>query len=393
MIRVLELRSVRGTGGGPEKTILLGARQHDSRRFAVTVCYIRDERDEVFGIDERARRAEVDYVEIRERHSFDRSIWRQLLDVIAARRIDIIHGHDYKTNLLALLLARRSGAVAIGTAHGWTGQSARERYVYYPAERRLLARFPKVIAVSSDVRNELVRAGADPACVDVILNGIDPDMFQRTTERRDATRRALGLTDRHIVVGAIGRLEQQKRFDLLMEACARLRADHPDLVLTIVGDGSLMDDLSWVNARLGLGDACRMLGHRLDVADLHCAFDLFVQSSDYEGTPNSVLEAMAMETPIVATDAGGTRELAEPDVHGIIVPCGDVPALENGIRSILRDPAAARLRVAAARARVEDELSFAMRTRRLEQVYDQLMANRDHSREPARADAVRVPHA
>ena len=67
-------------------------------------------------------------------------------------------------------------------------------------------------------------------------------------------------------------------------------------------------------ARLGIGDICHFLGHRHDVTALHHAFDLFVQSSEYEGTPNAVLEAMAMETPIVATDVGGTREVAIPDV-------------------------------------------------------------------------------
>ena len=70
MTRVLELRSVRGTGGGPEKTILFGAARHDRERFAITVCYIRDARDEIFGIGERARALGLDYVEVIERHFF-----------------------------------------------------------------------------------------------------------------------------------------------------------------------------------------------------------------------------------------------------------------------------------------------------------------------------------
>ena len=115
MISVLELRSVRGTGVGPEKTILFGAERHDRRRFRITVCYLRDLRDEVFGIDERARTLGLDYVEVRERHSFDVRIWSQLTALAAERRFDIVHGHDYKTNLLAWLLARRTGAVAMAS--------------------------------------------------------------------------------------------------------------------------------------------------------------------------------------------------------------------------------------------------------------------------------------
>src|SRR5450759_4513640 len=106
-IRVLELRSVRGTGGGPEKTILLGAARADRSRFAVPVCYIRDLRDDVFEIDRRARASAVDYVEISERHSFDPAIWGALRRLVHERQIDIVHAHDYKTDLLAWALADR----------------------------------------------------------------------------------------------------------------------------------------------------------------------------------------------------------------------------------------------------------------------------------------------
>ena len=75
--------------------------------------------------------------------------------------------------------------------------------------------------------------------------------------------------------------------------------------------------------QLGIAPACRFLGQRDDVGDLHHAFNLFVQSSDYEGTPNAVLESMALETPVVATAAGGTAEVLRDGVDGLIVPTGD----------------------------------------------------------------------
>ena len=131
-LRILELRTVRGTGGGPEKTILLGTARTDAAHYAITVCYVRDERDAVFHIDRRAQDLPVDYVEVRERNSFDPHIWSQLTALIATRRIEIVHSHDYKTDLLAWLIAKRRGIVAMATAHGWTGHSARERWVYYP---------------------------------------------------------------------------------------------------------------------------------------------------------------------------------------------------------------------------------------------------------------------
>lgn len=380
MTSVLELRSVRGTGGGPEKTILHGAALHDADRFAITVCYVRDLRDEVFGIDARAEALGLDYVEVRERHSFDPGIWRQLVTLARDKRVDIIHGHDYKTNLLAWRLARHVGAQAIATSHGWTGQSFRERRVYYPADRWVLRRLLRVIAVSSDVRRQLVEAGARPERVTVLLNGIDPAAFRRDPLRRAPVRQALGLSPTDVVIGAVGRLERQKRFDLLLDVFFRMRATHSPLRLVIVGDGSLKVELERQAEFLGVAGACVFTGHRLDIADLHNGFDLLVQSSEYEGTPNAVLEAMAMETPLIATDVGGTSELALPGAHGVIVPGRDPEALRQAIESVLADPAGARRRAEAARRRVEGALSFGQRTRTLETIYEALVSGRAPTR-------------
>ncbi len=146
-------------------------------------------------------------------------------------------------------------------------------------------------------------------------------------------RASLGIAADHIAIGAVGRLEPQKRFDLLLEAFAVVHARKPEARLIIAGDGSLNKPLTDQRNALGLQDSVIMAGHVTDVIGLHHAFDLFVQSSDYEGTPNSVLEAMAMETPIVATEAGGTAELVHDGEHGRIIPIGKVDRLISGDRS------------------------------------------------------------
>jgi glycosyltransferase involved in cell wall biosynthesis len=371
-LRILELRTVRGTGGGPEKTILLGTARTDASRYAITVCYIRDERDPVFQIDRRAGDLPVDYVEVRERTSFDLDIWPQLKSLVAARRIDIVHAHDYKTDLLAWLLARSTGIVPLATAHGWTGHSVRERLLYYPADRWVLARLPRVVAVSSEIRQTLIRAGAKPGNVTVVLNAIDPVMFKRSASEEPEARARFGLRPDEFVIGAVGRLEPQKDFPRLIDAFARIVPEMPRARLVIAGDGSLRAELQAQIERLGLQRTCRLLGHVDDVRMLHHAFDLYVQSSIYEGTPNAVLEAMALESPIVATDAGGTAELARHGQEGLIVPYSDTDALVHALMAATRDEAATRARVAAARRRVETDLSFETRMHRLEAIYDEL---------------------
>jgi glycosyltransferase involved in cell wall biosynthesis len=329
----------------------------------------------VFSVGAKASALGVDYVEVLERHSFDPSAWADLRRVVRDRRIDIVHAHEYKTDLVALFLAKTEGVLPLATAHGWTGHSKRERWIYYPIDRRLLSRFPQVIAVSGEIKRTLVRSGVKPENVSTILNGIDHDVFRRDRAREADQRRELGLTAREIVIGSVGRLEPQKRFDLLFDAVARVRVACPDVCLVLVGDGSLRANLEARARALFPPGHCLMLGERSDVRELHHAFDVFVQSSDYEGTPNAVLEAMALETPIVATDAGGTAEIVHDQVHGLIVAPSNVSALIEAINCALRDRQGAAARAAAARRRVEQTLSFDARMRAVEDVYAALMSS------------------
>jgi glycosyltransferase involved in cell wall biosynthesis len=373
-VRILELRSVTGAGGGPEKTILNGAHLADPARFAVTVCYLRAARDAKCDIAARAAALKLDYVEIEEESSYDPLVWTQLRRLAYERGIDIVHAHDYKTDLLALLLARAEGVIPITTAHGWTGHSWRERRLYYPVDKQLMRRFKFVIAVSDQIRSELIRAGVQEERVRVILNGIDPDAFQRDRTKEASAREAMRVSARDIVVVAAGRLESQKRFDLLIEACAHVHRRHPALRLLIAGEGSLRSELEQLAGRV-LPGACTLLGHCRDIRPLHHAANLFVQSSDYEGTPNSVLEAMALETPVVATAAGGTAQVAVHGLHALIVPPGDVTALAAAIERAIVDPTATNERVARARRRVKGSLSFANRMAAVESIYDEAIAS------------------
>ncbi len=374
-LRVLEFRSAEGAGGGPEKTILMGAARTDPERFAVTVCYIRDHRVPGFSIAARAHQLGVaDYVEIPQRRLIDPAVWRAARRLLRERRFDIIHAHDYKTDLITLLLARTEKVIPLATAHGWTGLTRREKYFYYPMDRRLLTRFPLVIAVSGQIRAELIRRGARPGRVRTVLNGIDHQAFRRDRSQEAAVRARLGLSADATIIGSVGRLEPVKRFDLLLQAFAVLRRRRPGLRLVIAGEGSTRSSLERLARQLSLDPACRFLGHYADVAELHHAFDVFVQTSDYEGTPNVVLEAMALETPVVATEAGGTGEVLHDGVHGCLIPKGDQEAVVRAVEHTLADREATRRRVAAARDRVERELSFAARMRTVEAIYEELAA-------------------
>lgn len=370
-VRVLELRSVRGTGGGPEKTILLSAARADPSELRVTVCYLRDRRDEVFAIGERAMALGLDYVEVAERNSLDASIWPQLRRVVSSREIDIIHAHDYKTDLLALLLSHVEGCVPLATVHGWSGRSLRER-AYYFFDRRVLEFYPLVVCVSDEQRQVLLARGFESFRLRVVHNGVDPEEFRRDPKAGLRLRERLSIHPEALVLGSVGRLEPEKRYDLLLQA-VQLLGNDLGVHVVLAGEGSERSNLIAAARQLGLGDRLHLLGQVPDVRQVVSAFDVFIQSSDTEGLPNSLLEAMALEIPIVATRVGGTGELARDGIDAILVSRGNAEAIASAVRAILADTGSTRRRVGAARRRVEREFSFDGRLQTMGRVYEEVL--------------------
>jgi len=169
---------------------------------------------------------------------------------------------------------------------------------------------------------------------------------------------------------------------VLIDAVAQLR-NEPRTILVLAGDGSCRAALEAQRDALGLGDRVRLLGHRDDVLAIHRGLDVYAQSSDSEGIPNAVLEAMAVETPVVATNVGGTPEIIDTGVHGLLVPAADPGALARAIVETLSDRDATAARVSAARRRIEHELSFDARNQAIEAIYEELMQRFADRREAA----------
>ncbi len=371
-LRVLVLRGVDGAGGGADKIILRTATQVCPDRIRMTLCFMRHRNDPDFDFDRRCASRGLDYQEILHQGPTDQSVLPQLRAIVRQVQPAVIHTHDYKASFFATRLVRRGRPIRMATAHGWTGDAWRERMLYYPGDKLLLRRFPAVIAVSDDIRQSLIRWGADPARVHVLLNGVDPQSYQRDPTRRRHVREQLQLAPEDIVLGAVGRVERQKRFDILLDSFRLLRAWQPAVKLVIAGDGSLLPRLRQSVARQQLTDSVRLLGHCDTMRDLYQAFDVMVQSSDYEGTPTVIVEAMAMQIPIVATDVGGTRQLIADRQHGLLVSPRRPEQLAAAVRDTLTDVAGAQQRIQAARERVETLLSFQQRVEQLQQIYEDL---------------------
>jgi glycosyltransferase involved in cell wall biosynthesis len=173
----------------------------------------------------------------------------------------------------------------------------------------------------------------------------DPDPAVRAR-----VRWALGIGDAQPVVLAAGRLEPAKDHLLMIEAMGRVLHDRPDAVLLIAGRGTLAATLMARIEALGRAGSIRLLGHRDDMQDLRSSADVFASSSAWEGTPMSILEAMASGLPVVATDVGDCREVM--GAGGVVVEPGNADALGAGLLEALAPTARGRLaRAAQQRAR------------------------------------------
>ncbi len=390
-LNVLHLRSVRGVGGGPEKTILFSAREADPAEVRVHIAYLKSHDDAEFDLDRRAANMGIrNFTTVEERHKFDAAALRKLLRFLREKEIDLISCHCYKSDLYALLLSRFHRMKLVTTAHGplaslrhfWSAQNWRVRYLYDQLDLRLLRYFDHVLVVADSMRKVIAGFGVAPDKLTYVKNAIDSEYFRPQEGQAAELRARLRLPESATVVGAVGRLNAEKDYPTFFETAKLLLRDRDDLYFTIAGKGGLEDDLRRRVAALGLTDRVLFLGHFHDTRQVYDLLDVYVLSSTREGLPNTVLEAMAMEVPIVATDVDGVSEAVTHGREALLVPPRAPERLAEGVRAVLQDPAlSARLR-RAARSRVVNEFSFAARMRRVEQIYRTVMSKEGRRSRP-----------
>jgi glycosyltransferase involved in cell wall biosynthesis len=383
---VLEARVVRGSGGGPDKTILNTPRFLASSGYHTLCAYLHPPGDP--GFDQLRQKAglwQAPLLSVPDRGPWDWRVVLRLLDICRRERVAIWHGHDYKSNALGLLLRQfRRRMRLVTTVHGWVHHTKRTP-LYYWIDRLCLARYEKVICVSEDLRQRCLDCGVPPRRCVLIENAIDTEEFSRKLGVADARQR-LGLTSGRFVVGAIGRLSTEKGFDVLIRAVHRLLQGGLDIELLIIGEGDERPRLEALIAELGLTQRARLLGYRVDVRDLCETMDLLALSSYREGLPNVLLEAMALEVPVVATRIAGIPQLIQSGENGLLVEPGDVNALANAIGQLLRTPELRMQFCRVGRSTIEAGYSFAARMDKVRALYDDLLG-----RAAPRRTSLRVP--
>jgi len=370
MPTVLHLRTVTGRGGGPEKTLLASPRFIDGA-YQLRLAYVRPVHDPLYDMPARAAKAGATLIDIPERGGIDPRTWRRLVKEVKQCRPALLHAHDYKTNVLGVLLARRFNLPVITTLHGYGLGGGRLNW-YYRIERWALRRMDRVITVSEELRRYAIKSGVrEDRCL-LVENAIDTDEYVRTMDRAQARAR-LGMEPHATVIGAVGRLCAEKAFCNLIRAVRDLCASKTDVELWIVGEGEERPKLERLIRDLGCEQKVRLLGYRADTIDLYQAMDVFALSSVTEASPNVVLEAMALEVPVVATRVASVPQIIEDGVSGLLVDRNDVAGLTRALAMLLSDRDLRTRLAATGRRTIENHYSFAVRMQKISRIYDELL--------------------
>lgn len=291
----------------------------------------------------RAREADIPVIPLRIRSEIDlAAVWR-LGTYLRRQRVDILHmhtPHDHTIGILAGMLAPQVAKVV-------------SRRVDFPPRRHALSRWKyaypglSYLAVSEAVRDVLIANGVAAGCIQVVHEGVDLRRF--VSLPRVPSLFPAGMR----VIGTVGHLAGHKGHTYLLEAMRLLLHAEPQVGLVIAGDGELRAALEAQATALGIANHVHFTGFRRDVLAVLQGFEVFVFSSVLEGLGTSLLDAMALRKPVVATRAGGIPEVVQDGVTGLLVPPRDPAALARALVDVLRHPERSRAFGAAGRQRVE----------------------------------------
>jgi glycosyltransferase involved in cell wall biosynthesis len=314
---------------------------------------------------DETRRLGVPAVAARMRSPVDLPALAALRRLIAERDVALVHTHSSVDSWLGGLAGRSRGRPVVRSRHVT---------IAIPRRRGLVYRLAHRIITSGEAAARVVRRAGVPARrIVAIPPGVDTVRFHPGVGG-DAVRRELAL-DAAPLVGLVANIRGSKGHNVFLDAARAVLAAQPAARFLIVGDGVGFDDVRRRVTALGLDAAVRMTGFRRDIPEVMAALDVLVLPSVRSEAASQVIpQALAVGTPVVASDVGGSGELIRDGSTGRLVPAGDPPALAAAIVACLADPAAARAMAARGQALVRERHSLDASMRRTTAVYEELLA-------------------
>ena len=363
-VRVVEVMAT-GTNGGAQEHVFSLASRLSSSRYQVKVVSLSHGSSV-----RRLERAGIDVCVIDEPD--DKLAVRALATELAAFEPEVIHNHMFRAEVVgtkaALLLGElgcRRPAI-ISTVHSSRVRCIEDRETL----RQLTPLMDRLIVVSRAIKEKIEDEGRYGPPVSLIYNGVD---LQRYNHQQPCCtlHEDYHLDPEAQIVGVVARLEAEKGHRTLLAAWPEVIAAVPKARLLIVGEGSEQDALESQAGQLGIADTVIFTGRREDVPAVTAALDVAVLPSYREAQGLSVLEAMALGRPVVASRVGGIPEMIDDGVSGLLVPPHDPPALAAALVKLLTDHPFADMLAHAGHELVHDRFCIELMVRSIEDLYDE----------------------
>ena len=369
-INILDLRDSPWVDG-PGRTILDCAESLESDEFHFIIGSFSGGIQKTSDYAQEAVRRNLTVELIEEKSSFDRNVVRQIKLLVHKHDVDIIHTHDFRSNLFGLYCGWRCKVPVITTAHGWIANNLKGK-LYRFADKILLRFFKHIISVSEKTKKLIRRAWVSNKKITVINNALKIEDYIINKNKKifcDEHR----LNSEQILIANIGRLSPEKGQLSFLQAGKKLLDEGYNIVLLLIGIGPDKEMLETYAAENMISDSVLFLGYRSDMLDIYNSIDLVVQSSITEGMPNVMLESLLMQVPVIATDAGGTSQIVIHNETGVLIPVGDMTLLTDSIELFLEEPNKYKEMACNGRKHIQANFSHAKRAKKLSQIYKHVL--------------------
>lgn len=329
-------------------------------------------------LENQAKKKDVKFFPVNMHRKLNLKTISQISDIIDEQKINIVHSMGSRADFFARMASRKMHNVQIISTtamliEGYDVNSFKKT-IYRLADCYSSKFVSHFIAVSNDLKKRLILKRKIPMeKISVIYNGVELDKYNPAQKDSSGLRRSIGIEDDCVVVGSIGRLVYQKGFQYFVEAAKQLYSKNNKIRFVIVGDGPEKKNLKKMVKVSGISKVFMFTGQRFDIPQLLAMYDIFVLPSVLEGLPRVVIEAMAMEKPIVATDINGVREQLIHDRTGLIVPPRDPEALAEAIIHLINDKKKANNLGRKARKSAKERFDLKQTVSNIERLYENVL--------------------
>jgi glycosyltransferase involved in cell wall biosynthesis len=379
-LRAVTLVDSLAAPGGGERLALEVARRLDPDRFERTLCATRTVAPQHA---EELTAAGVRILPLGRSSRADLRSWQPLLGLLRRERIDVLHSHKFGSNIWGAVIGSLARVpVIVAHEHTWSYEGQPLRRI---ADREVVARLSDAfVAVSQQDRRRMSEVeGIPPARTRFVPNGIPPLPALRGHD----VRGEFGIPADAPLGVCVTIFRPQKALDVLVEAAALVAREHPSFRVLVVGaaNAALAEPVLALARERGVAENVVVGGLRDDVADVLAAGDIALLSSDFEGSPLSVLEYMAAGKPVVATRVGGVPDLVRDGSEGLLVEPRDPAAFAAAVSRLVADAELRRRMGESARRRQREEFDIDVTVRRIEELYLELYARSRRGRRVRRS--------